>query len=302
MLDQITDPHNVGAIFRSAAAFAATAIVTTQRHSARTRPARWPRPPPARWRIVPLVSVQNLARGLAALKAERLPGRRPRRRAAKPISPRCRLRAPLALVLGAEGKGLRQLTKETCDHVARIDLPGAIKSLNVSNAAAVALYVASRHACKAAETQNGGPPARRSLPLALQTLLFAGLRLRARPPCRLRNKRMLMRSGPRMVTSASAWMTRGFDRRRVASARLRLRPPRLRAALRVRRWQRRILDMCRRSITRGGSSTTRVVSRTIGFSRTILLVLIVVSLTPLRLAQFLDQRAIGRLVRAIAQA
>src|SRR5262249_55859035 len=53
------------------------------------------------------------------------------------------LRMPLALVLGAEGKGMRQLTKETCDHLARLALPGEIKSLNVSNATALALYVAT---------------------------------------------------------------------------------------------------------------------------------------------------------------
>ena len=118
------------------------AIVTTQRHSPDATGAL-AKAASGALENVPLVSVQNLARGLAALKQSGflVVGLD---FTARPISRGCRLRAPLALVLGAEGKGLRQLTKETCDHVARIDLPGEIKSLNVSNAAALALYVASR--------------------------------------------------------------------------------------------------------------------------------------------------------------
>lgn len=142
VLDQITDPHNVGAIFRSAAAFAATAIVATQRHSPDATGAL-AKAASGALEHVPLVNVQNLARGLAALKQSGflvvgLDSSGDNDLAALP------LRAPLALVLGAEGKGLRQLTKEICDHVARIDLPGTIKSLNVSNAAALSLYIASR--------------------------------------------------------------------------------------------------------------------------------------------------------------
>ena len=142
VLDQITDPHNVGAIFRSAAAFAATAIVTTQRHSPDATGAL-AKAASGALEYVPLVSVQNLARGLAALKQSGflVVGLDSSGDADLATLP---LRAPLALVLGAEGKGLRQLTKETCDHVARIELPGTIKSLNVSNAAALGLYVASR--------------------------------------------------------------------------------------------------------------------------------------------------------------
>ena len=141
VLDRITDPHNVGAIFRSAAAFAVSAIVMTQRHSPEATGAL-AKAASGALELVPLVSVQNLARGLAALKESGFLVVGLDSSGESDLAA-LKLRAPLALVLGAEGKGLRQLTKETCDHVARIDLPGDLKSLNVSNAAAVSLYVAS---------------------------------------------------------------------------------------------------------------------------------------------------------------
>jgi len=142
VLDQITDPHNVGAILRSAAAFSVMAVVTTARHSPEATGVL-AKSASGGLEHVPIVEVGNLARGLEALKERGFLVIGLDSAGTMDLAA-ATLRSPLALVIGAEGRGLRQLTRATCDEVARLDLPGRIKSLNVSNAAALALYVATR--------------------------------------------------------------------------------------------------------------------------------------------------------------
>jgi 23S rRNA (guanosine2251-2'-O)-methyltransferase len=142
VLDQITDPHNVGAIVRTSAAFGVDAIVTTARHSP-SATGVLAKSASGGLEHVPFLAVRNLAEALIGL------GERGFLRVGLDSEGDAELaevavRRPLALVLGAEGKGLRQRTRACCDAVGRLDLPGAIKSLNVSNAAAVALYALSR--------------------------------------------------------------------------------------------------------------------------------------------------------------
>jgi 23S rRNA (guanosine2251-2'-O)-methyltransferase len=141
VLDQITDPHNVGAILRSAAAFAVTAVVTTARHTPEATGVL-AKAASGALEYVPIVTIGNLSQALRTLKdlgvlVVGLDSSGEADLATVTFAD------PVALVVGAEGKGLRQLTRTNCDILARLDLPGRIKSLNVSNATALALYVAT---------------------------------------------------------------------------------------------------------------------------------------------------------------
>lgn len=138
ILDQVTDPHNVGAMLRSCAAFGVTAMVTTARHAPHETGVFFKAASGA-YEHLPVVRVTNLSRALEELKGYgfTLLGLDSEADIKIGDAPKTR---PLALVLGAEGKGLRQKTREMCDAVARLDMPGSIKSLNVSIATAVSLY------------------------------------------------------------------------------------------------------------------------------------------------------------------
>ena len=138
VLDQVTDPHNVGAVLRSAAAFGAKALVTNDRH-APPESGALAKAASGGLEVVPWARVANLARALDTL-ADAGYWRIGLDGGAEQVLAEVDLGDRLALVLGAEGKGLRAGTAKHCDVLARLPITAAVDSLNVSNAAAVTLY------------------------------------------------------------------------------------------------------------------------------------------------------------------
>lgn len=148
VLDQVTDPHNVGAILRSAAAFGASGLLMTRRHSPPLN-GTLAKSASGALELVPIAFVQNLAKSLQTLRSAGLTILGLAGDAAHALEAE-RFDGPTALVFGAEGKGLRALTRETCDRLVRISASDALASLNVSNAAAVTLHVAAQTRTQAA--------------------------------------------------------------------------------------------------------------------------------------------------------
>ena len=146
VLDQVTDPHNVGAILRSAAAFGAVAVIAPDRHAPDENGVMAKSASGALDKIA-YVKSTNLVRALEEIKERQFWVVGLDAHAKETVS-QIKLGGRIALVLGAEGEGVRRLVLETCDHVARLPMAGDMESLNVSNAAAVALYEKVRQDAK----------------------------------------------------------------------------------------------------------------------------------------------------------